>query len=184
VNPRTAAIRTAERLVEGRAAELKASTGDQFIRQPEISTPWGLQYVPYQRTYYDLPVIGGDFVVTTDAKGNARGINVAQRQPTDVNRHPVISKATAKRTATKAIYQGKPANGDPTLVVYAGGAKPVLAWETIVQGTHDGEASRQQVYVDARSGKVVHSIGVHRGQAALYKLRLPVGQRDRRLPGR
>ncbi len=95
VNPRAAALATADRLVEGRAAELKASPGDQFVRQQDISTPWGLQYVAYERTYYDLPVIGGDFIVTTDAKGNTRGISVAQQRAIDVNRHPVVSKAAA-----------------------------------------------------------------------------------------
>jgi hypothetical protein len=40
VDPKAAAVRTAERLVQGRAAELKASPGDQFVRQQDISTPW------------------------------------------------------------------------------------------------------------------------------------------------
>ena len=42
--------------------------------------------------------------------------------------------------------------------MYAGGKKPVLAWEASVQGSDDGEATRQKVYVDARTGKVVHAI--------------------------
>ncbi|MEV6286394.1 M28 family peptidase [Kribbella sp. NPDC051770] len=158
VNPRAAALATADRLVEGRAAELKASPGDQFVRQQDISTPWGLQYVAYERTYQDLPVIGGDFVVTTDAKGNTRGISVAQQQPINVSRTPVVTKAAAEKAALKALDQGKAVPGDPTLVVYAGGAKPVLAWESIVQGRDHGEDSRQKVYVDARTGKVVHQI--------------------------
>jgi Zn-dependent metalloprotease/Zn-dependent M28 family amino/carboxypeptidase len=158
VNPRAAAVKTAERLVQGRVAELKASPSDQFIRQQEISTPWGLQYVAYERTYQDLPVIGGDFVVTTDAKGNAKGLAVAQQTVINVDRNPVVTPAAAKKAALKAIDQGKPVPGEPTLVVYAGGKKPVLAWEAIVQGNHDGEASRQKVYVDARNAQVLHSI--------------------------
>ncbi|MEV8371281.1 M20/M25/M40 family metallo-hydrolase [Kribbella sp. NPDC056861] len=158
VNPREAAVKTADKLVQGRVAELKASPNDQFVRQQEISTPWGLQYVSYQRTYQDLAVIGGDFVVTTDAQGNAKGLSVAQHSVIDVDRTPVVSKAAAKKAALKSIDQGKPAPGEPTLVVYAGAKKPVLAWEAIVEGRHDGELSRQKVYVDARTGKVVHSI--------------------------
>nr|WP_239063297.1 M28 family peptidase [Streptomyces sp. SID13031] len=158
VNTRAAAVKTADRLVQGRVAELKASPNDQFIRQQEISTPWGLQYVSYQRTYQDLAVIGGDFVVTTDAQGNAKGLTVAQQSVIDVDRTPVVSKAAAKKAALKSVDQGKPAPGEPTLVVYAGAKKAVLAWEAIVEGRHDGEASRQKVYVDARTGKVVHSI--------------------------
>ncbi|WP_206686090.1 M4 family metallopeptidase [Kribbella qitaiheensis] len=157
-DPRVAAVKTADRLVQGRAAELKAGPGDQFIRQQDISTPWGLQYVPYQRSYYDLPVIGGDFVVTTDANGNAKSINVAQQQDITVGRTPTISKAAAKKAAKKAIDQAQPVKGEPTLVVYAGGAKPVLAWEAIVQGRNHGELSRQKVYIDARTGKLVNAI--------------------------
>nr|WP_202885919.1 M20/M25/M40 family metallo-hydrolase [Kribbella sandramycini] len=157
-DPRAAAIRTADRLVDGRAAELKAGSGDRFIRQQDISTPWGLHYVAYQRTYQDLAVIGGDFVVTTDGAGNAKSITVAQQQPISVDRTPTVSKAAAKKAALKAIDKAGPVPGEPTLVVYAGGAKPVLAWEARVQGTDHGEPSRQKVYVDARTGKVVHTI--------------------------
>ena len=158
VNPRAAAVKTADRLVQGRVAELKASPHDQFIRQQDISTPWGLQYVSYQRTYQDLAVIGGDFVVTTDAQGNAKSLSVAQQDVITVDRKPVVTKAAAKTAALKAIDEGKAAPGEPTLVVYAGGKKPVLAWEAIVQGRNHGELSRQKVYVDARTGKVVQSI--------------------------
>ncbi|TDU84549.1 Zn-dependent metalloprotease [Kribbella voronezhensis] len=158
VDARVAAVRTADRLVHGRAAELKAGPGDQFIRQQDISTPWGLQYVAYQRTYYDLPVVGGDLVVTTDAKGNAKSINVAQQQDITVGRRPSITKAAAKKAAKKAIDKAQLMPGEPTLVVYSGKAKPVLAWETVVQGRNHGELSRQKVYVDARTGKVVDAI--------------------------
>jgi hypothetical protein len=96
-DPRAAALRTADRLVQGRAAELKASPGDQFVRQQDVSTPWGLQYVSYQRTYYDLPVIGGDFVVTTDAEGNAKSLRVAQQDVINVNRQPVIGRVPPRR---------------------------------------------------------------------------------------
>ncbi|MET7282815.1 M28 family peptidase [Kribbella sp. NPDC005582] len=157
-DPRAAAIRTADRLVGGRAAELKAGSGDRFIRQQEISTPWGLQYVAYQRTYQDLAVIGGDFVVTTDAAGNAKGITVAQKQPIGVDRTPTVTKAAAQKAARKTIQKADATPGEPTLVVYAGGAKPVLAWEARVQGHDHGTATRQKVYVDAHTGKVVHAI--------------------------
>ena len=158
IDGRTAAVKTADRLVQGRAAELKASPGDQFIRQQDITTPWGLHYIPYQRTYHDLPVVGGDFVVATDAQGNAKSISVAQHQQITVGRQPSITKATAKKAARKAIDQAQAVPGEPTLVVYAGGAKPALAWEAIVQGRNHGELSRQKVYVDAKTGKVLDAI--------------------------
>ena len=41
------------------------------------------------------------------------------------------------------------------------------AWEARVQGHDHGEATRQKVYVDARTGKVVHTIR----QCSVYEVR-------------
>ena len=38
----------------------------------------GLNYVPYERTYRGLPVVGGDFVVSTDDEGKILATSVAQ----------------------------------------------------------------------------------------------------------
>ena len=103
-------------------------------------------------------MIGGDFVVTTDAAGNAKGITVAQKQPINLDRTPTVAKAAARKAALKTIQKADAVPGEPTLVVYAGGAKPVLAWEARIQGHDHGEATRQKVYVDAHTGKVVHAI--------------------------
>lgn len=157
-DPLDAAVRTAERLVQGRAAELKASPADAFVQHQTVTTPWGLQYVSYERTYQDLPVIGGDFVVTTDAQGNNRGLTVAQQRPINVSRIPTVKKAAAIRTARATLDVADPATGDPSLVVYAGGKEPVLAWEAVVKGKDKGEPSHQKVYVDARSGKVLKAV--------------------------
>ena len=67
--PQDEAVASAARLVESRPAALHASVADAFVRHAVISTPQGLQYVPYDRTYEGLPVLGGDFVVVTDADG-------------------------------------------------------------------------------------------------------------------
>jgi hypothetical protein len=42
-------------------------------------------------------VIGGDFVVTTDAQGNAKSLSVAQQDVINVDRQPVVTEATAKK---------------------------------------------------------------------------------------
>ncbi|WP_433015998.1 M28 family peptidase [Kribbella sp. CA-294648] len=158
VKPLEAALRTAERLVQGRAAELKASSADAFIQRQAVTTPWGLQYVSYERTYQDLPVIGGDFVVTTDAKGNNLGMTVAQQKAISVAVQPTVKKSAALRTARATFDTANQAKGDPTLVVYAGGKTPVLAWEAVVKGKDEGEPSHQKVYVDAGTGKVLDAV--------------------------
>src|SRR5262245_41030434 len=60
--PQAMAANAATDLVASRPAALHASANDTFVQQRMISSH-GLQYVPYQRTYKSLPVVGGDFVV-------------------------------------------------------------------------------------------------------------------------
>ncbi|WP_328993832.1 M4 family metallopeptidase [Kribbella sp. NBC_01245] len=147
-----------ERLIATRPAELKAGSADRFVRRGAISTPWGLRYVSYDRTYQDLPVVGGDFVVTTDAQGNSRGLTVAQQRPIKVSRKATVSQDRAKNVARTALADGRVQQDKPLLVVYAGGTQPALAWETVVEGKDRGEPSRKKVYVDARTAKVLGAI--------------------------
>jgi Zn-dependent metalloprotease len=76
--PSVMAANTAANMVHSRAAVLRASPDDAFIAHPVISVPQGLQYVPYDRTYKGLPVIGGDFVIITNAAGQLQSAAVQQ----------------------------------------------------------------------------------------------------------
>src|SRR5690349_10127746 len=60
---KTFAAQSASSVVAARPAVLHAGKGDSFVAKPVISDSSGLQYVPYERTFKGLPVIGGDFVV-------------------------------------------------------------------------------------------------------------------------
>jgi len=80
-NPLTAdamAVNAAQSLVASRPAALHASADDAFVQQSTISSTNGLKYVPYQRTYKGLPVVGGDFVIATDSAGHVLSTSVAQ----------------------------------------------------------------------------------------------------------
>ena len=70
------AAQSARALVANRPPRLHASRHDTF-RAQDVQSSGGLQYVPYERTYRGLPVIGGDFVVATDAAGTI----LARRSP-------------------------------------------------------------------------------------------------------
>ena len=53
----------------------------------KVLTSLGLHYVPYERTYRGIPVVGGDFVVQTDDSGRVLATSVAQtRQVTGAHR--------------------------------------------------------------------------------------------------
>ena len=154
---RALAAESAKDLVAARAAVLKASPGDTFAAKPVISVPEGLQYVPFQRSYKGLPVVGGDFVVVTDRNGDVQATSVAQSATIgELTTSPSLSAEGAAGIA-RARLSTVDATSTPRLVVHTLGT-PRLSWETRVTGTKGSTPSKQDVYVDAHTGKVIDAI--------------------------
>ncbi|QLQ36059.1 M4 family metallopeptidase [Micromonospora robiginosa] len=151
---RAAAADSARALVANRPAYLQAGSDDAFVQKPVISSE-GTQYVPYERTYKGLPVVGGDFVLATDSGGNLKYASVAQQRPIGtLATSPKLTSAAAAKTARAQLKTVSSVEGT-TLVVYTLGASPALAWETTVRGTDADGPSRLTVDVDARTGAVL-----------------------------
>jgi Zn-dependent metalloprotease len=113
-------------------------------------------YVPYERTYKGLRVVGGDFVVSTDANGRVLGTSVAQSRPVQLGRiAPTVKRSAARHLSDRGI---KRAHLGATRLVVLQRQRSTLAWETTVTGRKHGEATRQSVYVGARTGKVLHRV--------------------------
>ncbi|MEV4263641.1 M4 family metallopeptidase [Kribbella sp. NPDC049584] len=149
------AVDSASSLVAGRPSALHASKDDKFTAKSVISDPSGLQYVPYERSYKGLPVIGGDFVVVTDARGAVKSTSVAQTTAVpDLSTTAKVTAAAALKTATKQLKKVDSSTA-PTLAVYALNGTPKLAWQSRVSGSKGNEPSSLSVYVDAQSGKVL-----------------------------
>jgi len=145
----------AQRLIADRAPALKISSHDAFVAKPIVSNS-GIQYAAYERTYRGLPVRGGDFVIVTSKAGAVLNTSVAQTRKVDLaSISPKISADRAAATS-KGRLSTVSSVGKPKLVVWQKGTSH-LAWETLVTGTAKGEPSRQSVYVDAASGKVLGS---------------------------
>ena len=155
-SPPTAAAQSARDLVSSRPARLHPSASDAFHQQAVISTRDGLQYVPYERTYKGLPVVGGDFVVVTRNSGQVVSTAVAQKKAIDVSTEAAISKA---RAADIARGQLATATGveSTRLVVQALESTPRLAYESVVTGFRGATPSRLHVFVDAKTGDVLSS---------------------------
>jgi len=153
----TLAAQSADALVAGRPAFLHAGANDQFVRQSVISTG-SAQYVPYQRTYSGIPVVGGDFVVVTNNAGQVVFDSVAQDHAIGtLSTTPTLSSAKAESVASGQLKAVSKVEGT-RLVVYALGAGPAaLAWETTVDGTGTDGYSRLSVDVDASTGAVLHT---------------------------
>ncbi|WP_439381709.1 M4 family metallopeptidase [Amycolatopsis lexingtonensis] len=150
----TLAVNAAAGLVASKPAALHASADDVFLAQKAISSTNGLKYVPYERSYKGLPVVGGDFVVATDSTGQVLGTSVAQDQTINLaSTTAKVSKAAAEVTARQqlsAVDSVSPAQQ----VVYALGT-PTLAWKSTVVGRDAEGPSRLDVIVDAATGKVL-----------------------------
>lgn len=150
----TMAVNAAAGLVASKPAALHASADDVFQAQKAISSTNGLQYIPYERSYKGLPVVGGDFVVATNSTGQVLGTSVAQDQTINLaSTTGSVSKAAAEATARQqlsAVDSVSPAQQ----VVYALGS-PALAWKSTVVGRNAEGPSRLDVIVDAATGKVL-----------------------------
>ncbi|MEV6879304.1 M4 family metallopeptidase [Amycolatopsis sp. NPDC051128] len=152
----TMAVNAAAGLVASKPAALHAGADDVFVAQKAISATNGLKYIPYERTYKGLPVVGGDFVVATDSTGQVLGTSVAQDQTIDLaSTTASVSKAAAEATARQQLSTVDSV-GAAQQVVFALGT-PKLAWKSTVLGRDAEGPSKLDVIVDAATGKVLHT---------------------------
>jgi Zn-dependent metalloprotease len=141
-------------VLASRPTFLNASPHDAFV-QRGVESSSGLSYVPFERTYAGLPVIGGDFVLVLDSAGQMVTSSSALDRAIDLpSLTPSLSQAAAQTIATMRLRTVSSVEGT-RLVVHALGATPRLAWETTVNGTGANGISRLTVHVDAATGAVL-----------------------------
>jgi hypothetical protein len=117
------AARAAEAFVATAPGELHAGPDDDFTRLP-VQSSLGWSYVPYERTYRGVPVVGGDFVVVVDPAGRVSSTSVAQTAAVPaIDVRPVVTRAQAEKLAGGGERSTR-------LVVDVRGKAPRLVWET------------------------------------------------------
>jgi Zn-dependent metalloprotease len=151
----SAAVR-AHGLVDGPAARaVRRATADAFVARDVIVDANGTEHVRFARTYRGLPVIGGDFVLHSR---NGQVKDVSQTLKTTA-RPDVVPAFSSRRAIVEAGTRfGTGFTGVPhsRLVVYALGAKPVLAHEVTFSGIKaDQTPTDMHYFVDARSGRIL-----------------------------
>jgi Zn-dependent metalloprotease len=155
---RAALIKSAQSAAGTTARQLGLGAREKLVAKDVIQDADGTTHTRYERTYAGLPVLGGDLVVhvkkdgrTTTSKASRPTLEVPSLTPKFT-----ASKATAKALAAskKDKVKGSASEGAPRLVVWAGTGKPILAWETVVEGVQqDRTPSELQVVTDATTGK-------------------------------
>jgi Zn-dependent metalloprotease len=156
-SPDALAVAAADRATSADAVALAKGPQEAFVRGEVLSGAGGLRYVSYERTYQGLTVVGGDAVVVTDSSGHVLSTASAMAHPLSMPSVSAMSVAADRADVTAvAAAQGGRVVGAPRKVVLARDTAK-LAWETIVEGSHDGIPSRVHVFVDASTGAVLDS---------------------------
>ncbi|MFJ6082479.1 M4 family metallopeptidase [Streptomyces sp. NPDC092369] len=157
---RAAAIDNAVSALVAHASALGLDSTQSTSVRDVIVDKDGTQHVRYDRTYRELPVLGGDFVVHLAPDGTYRSANRATKSRISLaSITPSVSAPKAADLATNALRAAnlgealKKLTAKPQLVVDALHGTPKLAWRTnVVAQDSLGNPVARTVITDARSG--------------------------------
>ncbi|XUL87957.1 M4 family metallopeptidase [Streptomyces galilaeus] len=157
---RSAAIANAASALLAHATSLGLTASEGTSVRDVIVDPDGTQHVRYDRTYRQLPVLGGDFVVHLAPNGSYRSADRATRA--SISLATVTPKVAAPKAADLAVnalraaHLGEALKGvtaKPQLMVDALHGAPKLAWRTdVVAKDSLGNPVARTVLTDARTG--------------------------------
>jgi Zn-dependent metalloprotease len=160
---RAGAIANAALALLAHAASLGLTSEEGTKVRDVVVDKDGTQHVRYDRTYRQLPVLGGDFVVHLTSDGTYRNANRATRSKISLaSIVPSISAPKAAdlaANALRAVNLGetlKKLTASPELVVDALHGTPKLAWRTKVAAKDSlGNPVSRTVLTDARTGRQI-----------------------------
>ncbi|MEE1766632.1 M4 family metallopeptidase [Streptomyces sp. SP18BB07] len=160
---RSTAIAHAADVLRDRAASLGLSSAQKTTVRDVIVDADGAQHVRYDRTYRELPVLGGDFVVHLSPGGEFRSANRATARALDIpSVTPTVKAPRAADIAAAALRAanvGETLRGltsKPRLVVDALHGTPRLAWRTDALAQDEaGNPVARTVVTDATTGRQI-----------------------------
>ncbi|MER5508260.1 M4 family metallopeptidase [Streptomyces sp. NPDC002766] len=160
---RAGAIENAASALLAHAATLGLTSAEGTSVRDVIVDADGTQHVRYDRTYRQLPVLGGDFVVHLAPDGTYRSANRATRS--EISLASIVPSISAPKAADlaanalRAVNLGetlKQLTAEPHLVVDALHGAPKLAWRTQVAAKDSlGNPVARTVLTDARTGRQI-----------------------------
>ncbi|MFJ4824142.1 M4 family metallopeptidase [Streptomyces bacillaris] len=149
----------------GTAAALGLDDKEKLIVRDVVKDADGTTHTRYDRTYAGLPVLGGDVIIHSNSNGTIKSVTRASAQPIRVSSlSPKVTPTAADKAAVKAAvatHVDRPtttgAGQEPRKVIWAADGTPVLAYETVVDGTQKNSTpSRLHVITDATTGAKLH----------------------------
>ncbi|MFE0327554.1 M4 family metallopeptidase [Streptomyces sp. NPDC058960] len=160
---RSTVIRDAAAVLVREAARLGLTPAQGTNVRDVVVDPDGSRHVRYDRTYRQLPVVGGDFVLHLAPDGSYRSADRATRR--DISLPTITPAVKAPKAADLATAALRAANAGellkhltarPQLVVDALHGAPRLAWRTEVTGQDTlGNPVARTVVTDAGTGRQI-----------------------------
>lgn len=157
---RATAIENAASVLVDQAAALGLTSAEGTKVRDVVVDANGTQHVRYDRTYHQLPVLGGDFVVHLASDGTYKSADRATRSA--ISLPGIIPALSAPKAADLAVNALRAANlgetlkkitAKPQLVVDALHGAPKLAWQTnAVAQDSLGNPVARTVLTDAGTG--------------------------------
>ncbi|MFJ1649842.1 M4 family metallopeptidase [Streptomyces sp. NPDC088337] len=157
---RATAIHNAESALAHHSTALGLTSAEATTVRDVVVDKNGTQHVRYDRTYHQLPVLGGDFIVHLTPDGTYRGADRASKGT--VSLPSTTPELTAPKAADLAVNALRAENlgtklqqvkAKPELIVDALHGAPRLAWRTNAVGLDSlGNPVARTVLTDARTG--------------------------------
>lgn len=157
------AVSRAQQLVGGKQAQ-----DEEWVARSVIKDDTGAEHVRFDKRYKGLRVVGGDFVVHSNADGSLREISSASKATLKgLEMRPVFDGAGAAVLAERVFTGQRVGPASAELVVYARKDVPALAYEVVLEGIQEDQTpSELHVLVNALTGEVLESFdGVHTAAA-------------------
>jgi Zn-dependent metalloprotease len=157
---RATALEDAAAILAEHAASLGLGAGQKTTVRDVVIDADGGRHIRYDRTYRELPVLGGDFVLHVSPDGDYEGADRATTAPVSLPSVtpalPAPKAADVAANALRALHPGetlKRLTAKPELVVDALHGTPRLAWRTQAAALDErGNPVARTVLTDARSG--------------------------------
>lgn len=152
---RALAMKQAQSLISAQSGALKADSEDTFEARDAVVDADGTEHVRFDRRWRGLSVVGGDAVVKV-SRGKLAAASLSLRSALRPSGKARLSKDDAAVEAGTRFAGRVDKVYSNEAVVYARGAKPVLAYEVILAGADtDRHSGLVKYYIDAASGRTL-----------------------------
>ena len=132
------------------------SVDDRLQSRDVILDADGSKHVRFNRSYRGLPVIGGDFVVHSDASGKLVSVSQTLNREIELDTRASFDKREAVVNAGLDFGTDFDGVSDASLVVFARGKAAKLAYEVSFTGTDpQGGPVDMRYFVDAHDGSIL-----------------------------